>query len=81
MIDPIKMTGSTIRGSCIVEDHAFPSIAAYKAYLQVLRLLGIDFYIFSFGPDCKARIGLGLQNVPMIECATPCNFDPAKDNY
>lgn len=80
MIDPIKMTSSSIRGSCIVEDHVFPSTAAYKAYLQELRRQGIDFYVFSFGPGCKARIGLGLQLVPMIECAPRCNFDPVKDN-
>lgn len=81
MIDATKMGATTVRGAAIVEDHVFPSTAAYKAYLQELRRQGVDFYVLSFGPGATARIALGMKTIPMIDTAARCNVDPVPDNY
>lgn len=72
---------STVVGAAIVEDHVFPSMAAYRDYLQQLRSQSVDFYVLSFGPGIKARIALGMVTVPMIETAAKCNVDPVPAGY
>ena len=71
----------TIKGAALVEDHAFPSVAAYKSYIAELRRQRIDFYVLSFGPGTKARIALSMLTVPMIETGAKLNVDPVPAAY